>query len=187
MNIIDRLEQTPERVRSLIEGRSEEDLSFKPAPDAFSLRENLLHLRDIDVEGYEIRIVGILTDRLAEFPDIDGAALARERNYNARPVAPALEDFAASRGRSITRLRAMQPADLKRTGRIGMRVVTMEMLLQDWMRHDSEHLAEMTHLTVFRHHPVDRAFGRLELTKRVDEILDEMRGPAIGKSAADDL
>jgi hypothetical protein len=42
MNVlIDRLEQTPGRVRALIEGRSEEDLSFKPSPNEFSLRENV--------------------------------------------------------------------------------------------------------------------------------------------------
>jgi hypothetical protein len=187
MKVIDRLEQTPNRVRALIEGRSEEDLSFKPAPDAFSLRESLLHLRDIDVEGYEIRIIRLLSERLPQFPEIDGAALARERNYNAQPVTPALEEFTASRVRSIARLRAMEPADLKRIGHIGVRPVTLEMLLEQWIRHDSEHLAEMTHLTVFRHHPVDRVFGQLELTKPVDEILDEMRGPAIGKWAADDL
>src|SRR6266550_1202049 len=118
MNVIDRLEQTPNRVRELIGGRSEEDLSFKPAPDAFSLRENVLHLRDIDVEGYEVRIGRILSERSPGFPDIDGAALARERNYNAQPVGPALEDFAASRARSIARLRAIGPEDLKRTGEI---------------------------------------------------------------------
>ena len=148
MNVIDRLEQTPARVRSLIEGRSEEDLSFKPSPDAFSLRENVLHLRDIDVEGYEVRIAGMLSQSRWAFPDIDGAALARERNYNAQPVAPALEDFAASRARSIARLRAIEPADFERTGEItGVRHFTLESLLQQWTRHDSEHLAEMTHVS----------------------------------------
>ncbi|HEV7573589.1 MAG TPA: DinB family protein [Thermoanaerobaculia bacterium] len=176
MNIIDRLEQIPDRVRALIEGRSEEDLSFKPAADAFSLRENVLHLRDIDVEGYEVRIAGILSQGGERcFPDIDGAALAHERNYNAQPAAPALEDFAASRARSIARLRAIEPADLQRTGEVGAHPVSLELLLEQWARHDSEHLAEMTHLSVFRHHPVDRLFSRLELAKPVDEIIDEMR------------
>jgi hypothetical protein len=118
MNVIDVLEQTPERVRSLIAGQSEEALSFKPAPDEFSLRENVLHLRDIDVDGYEQRIIRILSDRDPVFPDVDGAALARERNYNAQPVAPALEAFAASRARSFERLRAIAPADLERTGEL---------------------------------------------------------------------
>ncbi|MEA2413554.1 MAG: hypothetical protein QOI58_211 [Thermoanaerobaculia bacterium] len=146
MDVIDRLEETPNRIRALIEGRSEEELSFKSASDAFSLRENLLHLRDIDVEGYEVRIAGLLSDLLSEFPDIDGGALAVERDYNSQPVAPALEEFAASRARSIARLRAIDPTDLERTGRIGMRAFTLELLLLEWTRHDSEHLAEMTHV-----------------------------------------
>ncbi|HEV7425979.1 MAG TPA: DinB family protein [Thermoanaerobaculia bacterium] len=151
MDVIDRLEETPQRVRELIEGRSEEELSFKTASDAFSLRENLLHLRDIDVEGYELRVIGLLNERNSEFPDIDGAALARERNYNIQPVAPAMEDFAESRARSIARLRAMAPELLERTARIGVRAMSLKGMLQDWIRHDSEHVAEMTHLAIFRH------------------------------------
>jgi len=174
MDIIDRLEQTPDRVRALIEGRSEEELSFKPAPDAFSLRENVLHLRDIDVDGYEVRIAGLLAEGgPREFPDIDGAALAHERNYNIQPVAAALEDFASSRARSVARLR--ESTDVKRYGRVGTRAVSLETLLQDWARHDSEHLAEMTHLTAFRRHPVDQLYGLLDVGKPVDEILKEMR------------
>jgi hypothetical protein len=147
MNVIDLLEQTPSRVRALIEGWSEEDLSFKPSPNEFSLRENVLHLRDIDVEGYEVRILRILSERSASFPDLDGARMARERNYNVQPVAPALEDFAASRARSIERLRAASTADFQRIGELeGVRLFTLEGLLEHWIRHDREHLAEMTHL-----------------------------------------
>ncbi len=145
MNVIDSLEQTPERVRGLIAGRSEEALSFKPAPGRFSLRENVLHLRDIDVEGYEQRIVRILSERDPTFPDVDGATLARERNYNTQPVAPAFEAFAASRARSIERLRAITPADFALTGELeGAGRVTLEELLERWAQHDREHLEEMT-------------------------------------------
>jgi hypothetical protein len=151
MNVIDLLEQTPDRVRAFIEGWSEEDLSFKPSPDEFSLRENVLHLRDIDVEGYEVRILGILSEHGSSFPDLDGARLARERNYNVQPVAPALEDFAASRARSIARLRAASSSDFERIGKLeGGGPFTLQMLLERWTRHDSEHLAEMTHLRNLR-------------------------------------
>jgi hypothetical protein len=145
MNVIDFLEQTPERVRSLIAGQSEETLSFKPAPDEFSLRENVLHLRDIDVEGYEQRIVRIVSERDPVFPDVNGARLARERNYNAQPIAPAFDAFAASRARSIERLRAITRADLARTGELeGAGRVTLQELLERWALHDGEHLEEMT-------------------------------------------
>jgi hypothetical protein len=144
MNVIDLLEKTPERIRSLVAGQSEEALSIKPAPDEFSLRENVLHLRDIDVEGYEVRITRILSELDPVFADVNGAALARERNYNAQPVAPALDAFAASRARSIARLRAIAPTDLQRTGELeGAGRVTLHDLLERWAQHDREHLEEM--------------------------------------------
>src|SRR5258707_622741 len=118
MDVIDLLEQTPNRVRALVEGRSEEDLSFKPSPNEFSLRENVLHLRDIDVEGYEVRILRILSERSASFPDIDGALLARERNYTAQRVPPAREAFPAPRPRSIERPRPPPPSDFQRIGKL---------------------------------------------------------------------
>ena len=105
----------------------------------------MLHLRDIDIEGYEVRITRILSELDPVFSDVNGAALARERNYNAQPVAPALDAFAASRARSIARLRAIAPADLERTGELeGAGRVTLQELLDRWAQHDSEHLEEMS-------------------------------------------
>jgi hypothetical protein len=144
MNVIDVLAQTPDRVRALIDGRSEEALSFKAAPDVFSLKENVLHLRDIDMEGFEVRVSRILSEIDPRLPDVDGARLARERNYNVQPIAPALEAFAASRARSIERLRAIKPADLERTAELeGVGRIALHQLLERWAQHDDEHLAEM--------------------------------------------
>ena len=47
---LDALSATPNRVRALVAGLSEEALSYSPGPDVFSLLENVLHLRDIDGE-----------------------------------------------------------------------------------------------------------------------------------------
>src|SRR6266550_4724539 len=141
MNVIDRLEQTPNRVRELIGGRSEEDLSFKPAPDVFSLRENVLHLRDIDIEGYAKRIARILAEDHPFLPDVDGANLAIERDYNNQALLPALEAFAQSRARSIRRLAG---ADLDRRATLeGVGDVTLRILLERWLEHDAGHLADI--------------------------------------------
>src|SRR6266436_3068885 len=106
MNFLDeaiaRLAETPQKVEDAIRGLSEEQLSFKPT-EFFSIRENVLHLRDIDVFGYEKRLRLILTHDYPAFPDLDGAKLALERNYNAQPIRPALDDLKRSRGISIQR------------------------------------------------------------------------------------
>jgi DinB superfamily len=144
MSVIDRLAAMPQTVRDLITRRSAEDLSRKPESGDFSLRENVLHLRDIDLEGFEPRVMRILSEENPFLPDVDGAKLAAERDYNAQPIAPALEAFAASRARSIARLRTLSDAELDRTGELeGVGRVTLRELLQRWLEHDAGHVREM--------------------------------------------
>lgn len=138
---IEMLSQTPERIAALIRDICDGELSRKPAPDVFSLRENVLHLRDIDIEGYEQRVIRILTEDHPSLPDVDGARLARERDYNAQPIAPALEAFTRSRQESMERLRS---ADLERTAELeGVGTVTLRDLLDRWIEHDAGHIADM--------------------------------------------
>lgn len=145
---IDALAAMPGRVRRMLAGLCEAELSRKPADDVFSLRENVLHLRDIDVEGYEKRVERILTEEHPFLPDVDGARLARERDYNHQPFLPALDAFAASRARSVARLRN---ADLDRTAELeGVGTLTLRDLVQRWIDHDAGHLADIEALLAGR-------------------------------------
>ena len=140
-DVIRQLAGTPERVRQLVAGIGEADLSRRPAEGAFSLRENVLHLRDVDVDAFEKRIVRMLSEEHPFLADFPGAKIAKERNYNAQPVGPALEAFAQSRAESVRRLAG---ANLERTADLeGVGSITLRDLLQRWAAHDSEHLAEM--------------------------------------------
>ena len=146
--MIEKLAAMPERVRELVDGICETELSRKPAPDVFSLRENVLHLRDIDVEGYEKRIARILTEDSPFLPDVDGAKLAEERDYNNQPLLPALQAFAQSRARSIERLVG---ADLDRVAEMeGVGTVTLGRLLHLWAEHDAGHLRDIEALLAGR-------------------------------------
>ena len=144
---IEKLAATPARAAELTRGFSAAQLSRKPNPELFSLRENILHLRDIDIEGYENRIHRILRESSPILADVNGAKLAAERDYNAQPIEPALADLARSRGTSIALLRECTEADLLRTAEMqGSGVVTLQRLLEMWMRHDADHLADMAEL-----------------------------------------
>lgn len=146
--MIEQLASTPERVRRMLAGICETELSRKPVDDVFSLRENVLHLRDIDLEGYERRVERILAEEHPFLADVDGASLARERDYNHQPLIPALEALAASRARSMARLRN---ADLDRTGELeGVGTVTLHELLGRWLEHDAGHLADIEALLAGR-------------------------------------
>ena len=145
------LSATPRRVTELLAGVCESELSRKPAADIFSLRENVLHLRDIDMDGYEPRIERILTESHPTLLDVDGARLAAERDYNNQAVQPALDAFARSRERSIERLQSASEADLDRTAELeSFGTVTLLVLLERWMEHDEGHLRDIEALLAGR-------------------------------------
>jgi DinB family protein len=144
---IEKLSAAPRQAAELVHGLSEEQLSWKPAPETFSMRENILHLRDIDVEGYEHSMRRILNEEAPTLQDVNGGKLARERNYNVQPVEPALLEFGRSRATSMARLSGCSLADLERTAEMeGSGKVTLRRLLEMWIRHDADHLADMVNL-----------------------------------------
>jgi|SRR5215831_778043 len=137
------LSSTPQRIEEIVAGLSDEQLSSKPT-EFFSMRENVLHLRDIDVYGYEKRLRSLLTEDYPSFADIDGAKLAIDRNYNTQPIRPALEDLKRSRAISMQRLRGTSLHDLDRKAEMqGAGPIDLRRLLELWMEHDRGHIADL--------------------------------------------
>jgi hypothetical protein len=144
---IAKLAVAPQQAEELVRGLSEQQLSWKPAPEVFSIRENVLHLRDIDIEGYARRIRLLLDEQHPSLPNVDGGKLARERNYNAQPVQLALDDLRVSRGESVQRLRDCSTQDLDRKAEMqGVGTIDLRRLLELWMQHDAGHIADIAEL-----------------------------------------
>ena len=89
-SLVEELRRTPARLRELMAGIPPGKEVHKPRPDAFSARENVHHLRDIEAEGYGVRLLRMLGEPDPILKDLDGSALALERNYSGRPLSPAL-------------------------------------------------------------------------------------------------
>lgn len=143
---IARLSETPHRVEEAVRGLSDEQVSWKPT-EFFSIRENVLHLRDIDVFGYEKRLRLILTEDYPRFADIDGAKLAIERDYNQQPLQPALDDLRRSRALSVQRLKGSSLHDLNRRADMqGAGTIDLRRLLEQWMEHDRAHVTDLLEL-----------------------------------------
>ena len=160
---IETLSVTPLRAAELTQGLSEEQLSHRVNPEFFSLRESVLHLRDIDVEGYEPRIQRILSEASPVLADVNGAQLAVDRKYNEQPLDPALADLLLTRATSMERLRACTEADLERTAVMqGAGTVTLRRLLEMWMQHDADHLNDMVQLRRSVEESAPPSFGKHE-------------------------
>ena len=141
------LEETPETVRQLTAGLSEENLKWKPSADEFSALEQVCHLRDLEVEGYSLRIRRLLTESRPALPDFDGGRLARERRYQSQKFETAIEDFARARKENTDLVAALSPEQLSLSGTLaGVGEMTLGRLLGLMREHDRSHREELREL-----------------------------------------
>ena len=138
------LQLTPEKIRGLITGVSAQDLCLKNSPAEFSILEHVCHLRDIEVEGYVLRVRRILSEEKPALPDIDGSRLAMERDYNRDNLASALRAFSQARDANVQMLQNISENQLNREGELeGTGTITLGRLLNLQREHDEEHLREL--------------------------------------------
>jgi hypothetical protein len=138
------LEEMPGRVRKLVAGLGESERGWKPQRDEFSATENVCHLRDIEEEGYCVRIRRLLEETEPALSDLDGARLAKERDYNNQDMLAALERFTNAREDNVAAIRSLPPESLNRSGTFeGAGAITLGQLLLMMREHDEGHLKEL--------------------------------------------
>jgi hypothetical protein len=144
--ILDRLIEMPRMLRALaaeLAGRER----LRPSPAAFSLLEHACHLRDLEKEGYALRIRRILREATPALGDFDGAIVAAERVYLAQDLASALQDFEVACRTNMEILRQLPDVMLKRTGQlVGYGEITLRQLCSLMLEHDTSHIAELRQL-----------------------------------------
>src|SRR5262249_23630524 len=141
------------RLGALTAGLDEPTLAHKPSAETFSIRENVHHLRDIEVEGFSLRLRRLLSEERPRLEGIDGDRLALERRYNERPHAQALEEFARARRESVALLERLAPREWHRAGELAtVGPVSIERLVEMCTDHDRDHLGQVE--------AIARSFGR---------------------------
>jgi hypothetical protein len=80
--------------------------------------------------------------------DLDGAQMAKDRNYDSQDPIAALADFIALRALTVTKLRAPPDQEWSRTGGFGPEAsFSLAELLAMMAEHDQEYSAEIPALT----------------------------------------
>jgi transcriptional regulator with XRE-family HTH domain len=144
---IDALALMPARLTEFIATIPQPLSTERPVVGSFSLVEHVCHLRDIDTEGYRLRIARILGERLPDLPNIDGETLARERDYQRQDVGRACGAFTEARRSIVEQLRSLSPSVRRRRGRMqGAGEITIDDLVDAMATHDSEHLDQLAAL-----------------------------------------
>src|SRR5262245_22938731 len=105
------LARTPVDISLLLSEIPTSSVNFRHAPDEFSVLENICHLRDIEIEGYAVRIRRILNEENPFLPDLDGSRLAIERDYNRQNLNEAVSAFATARRQNLVLLNGASDAE----------------------------------------------------------------------------
>jgi len=104
--------------------------------------EQLCHVRDIEIDGYHVRIRRTLAEERPTLASIDTDALVRERAYAQDDAARALADFRAARAQTIDMIAGLSEAQFARTAVFeGYGALTLQSLVHYLCSHDQQHLA----------------------------------------------
>jgi hypothetical protein len=141
--LFERLAATPQALARALRELPEGKLRARPAPEVFAPIEVAWHLRDIECEGWLVRLRRILDEPTPMLESIDGDRLALERAYLSLDLQPALAQFAAARGQSLEILRTLPPHRWSWSGILEGQPLTLARLAELMVQHDVDHLGEL--------------------------------------------
>jgi hypothetical protein len=143
---LDDIEKTPARLEAAIHGLTEKQLDTPYRDGGWTVRQVIHHVPDSHLNSYirfklaltedEPAIRSYMEDRWAELPEAKTA-----------PIGPSLALLSSLHMRWMLMLRALQPADWKRTFRhpeIGLMTLEKNLALYSW--HGQHHVAHITAL-----------------------------------------
>jgi len=110
--------------------------------EAFTAIEQVCHVRDIEIEGYQQRFRRTLDEDMPLLASIDSEAVARQRDYGHGNAHEALAAFRGARAATLLLLRGLDEHQLRRRAIFeGYGPVTMLGLVHYLCSHDQQHLA----------------------------------------------
>jgi DinB superfamily len=108
----------------------------------YTAHEQICHVRDIEIDGYRVRLQRTLEEMHPFLPGVDGDALAIERSYATSDATVVLDAFRAARAQTIELLSALTPEQFARTAEFeDYGPVTVRSLVHYLCSHDQQHLA----------------------------------------------
>jgi DinB superfamily len=142
------LASAPRQIEDAFSAFPKERWTWKPEDwggspgEPFAPVEHACHLRDIEKDGYHVRIRRLRDEARPDLVSLDGFALATERAYLSADPFAALAAFAEAREETLRMIRALDGSELARAGSFGeYGEVTLGGLLHYLQSHDQQHLA----------------------------------------------
>ncbi|HEX7487270.1 MAG TPA: DinB family protein [Anaeromyxobacteraceae bacterium] len=148
MSLLDTLASFPDLLDGALLDFQPELLRWAPpdwtaAPaERFTAVATVCHLRDIERDGYHVRLRRVVSEVVPDLPSVDGFELERERNYAGDSPERALADFRAARRETVQVAHGWAATDFARKATFAeYGTVTASGLLHLLSSHDLQHLS----------------------------------------------
>lgn len=110
--------------------------------ESFTAIGQICHVRDIEIDGYHVRLQRTLHEDQPVLASLDSYLLAGQRNYQNANAAEVLSAFAAARSKTMQLISDLTPAQLERRAVFeGYGPLTLRSLVHYLCSHDQQHLA----------------------------------------------
>jgi len=110
--------------------------------ETFTAIEQICHIRDIEIDGYHVRLRRLLDEDAPCLVSIDSYQVARERRYPDAPVPQILSAFRQARAQTVELLASLTEEQWQRKGSFeGYGPVTVTGLVHYLCSHDQQHIA----------------------------------------------
>jgi hypothetical protein len=140
---IERIAAMPAFLEAALHEAGEENLLARPSDGEFSLTEHACHLRDLEREGFLVRVRRVLSEDAPRLDGFDGKAVAAARDYPAQDAHAAAQDFAAARRELLALLAPLSADDFRREATFAGKRITLAELVMLIDAHDGEHRDEI--------------------------------------------
>ncbi len=142
------LEAFPDRLQSLFHVVPHDAKHWTPTSwdgvpsEPLTAIEQICHVLDIEVDGYQLRIRRTLNESNPLLPSLDTDALARDRHYGQQDAIAVLQKFRDARTETLRLVRSLSAEQLARPAQFeGYGPVTLRGLLHYLCSHDQQHLS----------------------------------------------
>lgn len=145
-DLFDQLDRNAHRLEALVDGVSEGQARWRPAPDSWSVVEVANHLLDEEREDFRVRLDITLHRGHEPWPEIDPPGWVQAREYNRQDLAASWTRFRRERDASLEWLSGLEGPDWEASYETPFGPMRAGDILGAWVTHDLLHMRQLVEL-----------------------------------------
>jgi hypothetical protein len=144
---IDQLAATPEILRLIMAGLTDEQAGWKPGPDRWSIAEIVEHLSHVEGHLFRVRLDRMMAEESPEVQNYDQDEYSAAGTYSNRDAEESFAHWEEQREDNVRLLEELEPEALERTAvHTTLGKFTLAQMLNSWAYHDAGHVRQIAEI-----------------------------------------